>query len=121
MDLITKQIQQLELKLLQSDLIAHPGLIDELLAESFEEIDSNGEIRTRDDVVGWLLHKDKYIQWIFKDFRIKALTNDVVLAIYSLHKPDQPGTDYTGSTRTSIWQCQKNQWKMVFHQASRKS
>ncbi len=121
MDLITKQIKQLELKLLQSDLIAHPGLIDELLAESFEEIDSNGETHTRDDVIDWLLHKDKHIQWSFKDFRIKTLTNDVVLAVYSLHKPDQPSIDYTGSIRTSIWQYQKNQWKMVFHQASRRS
>ncbi len=118
---IAQQIQQLELKLLQSDLMAQPGLIDELLAENFEEIDSNGEIRSRDDVVGWLLHKDQHIQWTFKDFRIKALTNGVVLAIYSLRKPDQPGTDYTGSIRTSIWQYRKNQWKMVFHQASRKS
>ncbi|PSJ18838.1 DUF4440 domain-containing protein [Nitrosomonas supralitoralis] len=121
MDTIAEQILQLELKLLQSDLKAHPELIDELLAENFEEIDSDGEIRTRGDVIGWLLHKDLHIQWVFKEFRVKALTGNLVLAIYSLHKPDQLSAHYKGSIRTSIWQCQRNQWKMVFHQASRKS
>ena len=119
LNVFVKQIQQLELKLLQSDLAAHPEVIDELLAENFEEVDSNGEIRTRNDVIDWLLHKDKHIQWTFKDFRIKALTDDMVLAIYSLHKPDC--MNGAGSTRTSIWQYRKNQWKMVFHQASRKN
>ncbi|SNX61352.1 hypothetical protein SAMN06296273_2805 [Nitrosomonas ureae] len=119
LNIFVKQIQQLELRLLQSDLTAHPELIDELLAENFEEVDSNGEIRTRNDVIDWLLHKDKHIQWTFKDFRIKALTDDMVLAIYSLCKPDC--MNGAGSTRTSIWQYQKNRWKMVFHQASRKN
>lgn len=119
LNVLVKQIQQLELRLLQSDLTAYPELIDELLAENFEEIDSKGEIRTRNDVIDWLLHKDKRIQWIFKDFRIKALTDDMVLAIYSVHKPDR--MKGAGSIRTSIWQYRKNQWKMVFHQASRKN
>jgi len=114
-----EQIQQLELKLLHSDLTAHPELIDALLAEDFEEIDNHGVMRTRDEVVGWLLCKDKNIQWIFNDFRIKPLADDMVLAIYSLHKPDRMND--AGSIRTSIWRYRKNQWKMVFHQASRKN
>ncbi len=118
---LTGQIRHLELKLLQTDLTAHPGLIDDLLAENFEEIDSNGEIHSRDDVIGWLMRKDPNMQWTFKDFRLKALSEDAVLAIYSLQKPDQSGISNTASIRTSIWQYQNNQWKMLFHQASRKS
>ncbi|MBX3617812.1 DUF4440 domain-containing protein [Nitrosomonas sp.] len=118
---LAELIRQLELKLLQTDLTAHPGLIDELLAEDFEEIDHNGEIRSRADVIGWLKIKDPAMQWIFKDFRIKALTHSTVLAIYSLQKTGQPDTGNAGSIRTSIWQYRNNQWKMVFHQASRKN
>ena len=114
-------IQRLELKLLQSDLTAHPGLIDELLAENFEEIDNRGQLHTRDDAVGWLKRKDPDMQWAFKDFRVKALAQDTVLAIYSLQKTGQPDAGNTGSIRTSIWQYCNNQWKMVFHQASRKN
>lgn len=118
---IAGQIQRLELTLLQSDLTAHPGLIDELLAENFEEIDNDGQLHTRDDVIGWLKHKDPHIRWAFKDFRVKALTDDLVLAIYSVQKPDQSGTSIPGSIRTSLWQRQGGNWKMVFHQATRKT
>lgn len=118
---LTELIQQLELSLLQSDLTAHPGLIDELLAEDFEEIDHQGITRSRSDVIDWLTRKDPGIHWAFKDFRIKAVSGDVVLAIYSLQKPDQPDAGSGGSTRTSLWRYRNNQWKMVFHQASRKN
>ncbi|MDV6341638.1 DUF4440 domain-containing protein [Nitrosomonas sp. Is24] len=118
---LAKLIQQLELSLLQSDLTAHPGLIDELLAEDFEEIDQQGTIRTRNDVINWLMCKDPGMHWAFKDFRIKVVSGDVVLVIYSLQKPDQPDAGSGGSTRTSLWRYRNNQWKMVFHQASRKN
>lgn len=115
---ITEQIQHLELSLLQTDLTAHPERIDELLAENFEEIDHQGEIHARNDVVDWLMHKDPNKQWAFKDFRVKVLTDDLVLAIYSLQKPDHPGASPAGSIRTSLWQRQRDHWKMVFHQAT---
>lgn len=121
---IAGQIQNLELSLLQTDLNAHPERINELLAENFEEIDQRGEIHSRDDVIDWLKHRDPNLRWAFKDFRVKVLTSDFVLAIYSLQKPDQPDqpdTGTAGSIRTSLWQRHGNQWKMVFHQASRKN
>jgi hypothetical protein len=117
---VIELIQRLELKLLQTDLTTHSGLIDELLAENFEEIDSHGKIHSRNDVITWLMRKDPSIHWAFKDFRIKILADDCVLAIYSLQKPDQSGTPNAGSIRTSIWQRQGEHWKMVFHQASGK-
>jgi len=55
-------------------------LIDELLAENFEEIDNGGQIRTRSDVIDWLKTKIQ-LALAFRDFRVKALTDDLVLAI----------------------------------------
>jgi len=118
---LAELIQQQELKLLQTDLSAYPELIDELLAQDFEEIDHQGITRFRNDVINWLTRKDPGIHWAFKDFRIKVVSGDVVLAIYSLQKTDQPNAESGGSTRTSLWRYRNDQWKMVFHQASRKN
>ncbi len=112
-------IQQLELKLLQTDLNANPVLIDELLAQDFEEIDNQGHQHSREDVIDWLKRKDPNLHWAFRDFRVKVLTGDCVLAIYSLQKAQQSGAHAPGSIRTSLWQRQGNQWKMVFHQATK--
>lgn len=114
---LTEQIQRLELRLLQSDLNAHPGLIDELLAHNFEEIDNQGQSHTRAEAVGWLRRKDPQQHWAFEHFRVNVLTDDCVLAIYALQKPPQSSTP--GSIRTSLWQRRDNQWKMVFHQATK--
>lgn len=116
-NLLAGLIQQLELSLLQSDLTAHPGLIDELLAQNFEEIDNQGQLHSRSDVIEWLKRKDPELHWAFRDFRVKVLTNDCVLAIYSLQKPQQ--SSVPRSIRTSLWQRRDNQWKMVFHQATK--
>lgn len=115
---LAEQIQHLELKLLQADLNAHPEYIDELLAENFEEIDNHGHIHTRYNVVDWLKNKDPNMRWVFESFRVKALSDDVVLAIYSLQKTRQ-SINSAGSIRTSIWHRQGKHWKMVFHQATK--
>lgn len=114
---LTEQIQCLELRLLQSDLNAHPELIDELLAQNFEEIDNQGQPHTRADVVDWLQRKDSQQHWAFEHFRVNVLADDCVLAIYALQKP--PQSSAPGSIRTSLWQRQGNDWKMVFHQATK--
>ncbi|MEK7779837.1 MAG: hypothetical protein AAB293_07200, partial [Pseudomonadota bacterium] len=55
---IAECIQQLELKLLQHDWTENPESIDQLLSADFEEIDTNGIVHSRNDVIQWLLHKD---------------------------------------------------------------
>lgn len=116
---IADHIRQLEIKLLQTDLTVNPALIDELLSEDFEEISSSGQTNSRNDVINWLLNKDNAIQWSWVDFRVKALSEDVVLATYTVQKRSDSHNMSKGSIRTSIWQRQRDHWKMVFHQASK--
>ena len=116
---LAELIQQLELKLLQTDLNAHPALIDDLLAQNFEEVDNQGQLHGRDEVIEWLKRKDPDLHWAFGNFRVKKLADDCVLAIYSLQKMQQFGDHAPGSIRTSLWQRRDNQWKMVFHQATK--
>ena len=116
---ITEHIKRLELKLLTTNLKGDSALIDELLSDDFEEISSNGQINPRGDVVNWLLGKDNHIQWSLTDFRIKVLTDDLVMAIYVARKLNDPNSTSKGSVRTSIWKHQGDRWKMLFHQASK--
>ncbi len=116
---ITEHIKQRELELLQTNWRADPALIDDWLSADFEEIGSDGQVSTRNDVVNWLLNKDNAIQWSLTDFRIKALTDGLVMAIYFAKKCNDPSSG-KGSIRASIWQHQGNHWKMVFHQATKR-
>ena len=81
---ITEHIKRLELKLLTTNLKGDSALIDELLSDDFEEISSNGQINPRGDVVNWLLDKDNHIQWSLTDFRIKVLTDPLLVLLGSL-------------------------------------
>ncbi len=128
MESLTAQIRQLELKLLHTDMRNNPALIDELLDSGFEEIGSNGQVHSRRQVVEWLLSKDSAQQWLLEDFRIKPLSNDMVIAVYRAvrHDPARAnGKDYNeqayrGSMRSSVWQRHGDYWKMVFHQATQR-
>lgn len=117
--IISEFIKQLELKLLHTYPKTDPALIDDLISDEFEEISSSGQVSSKNDVVNWLLNKDSHIQWSLSDFRIKALTDDLVMAIYTAQKLNDPDSASKGSMRTSIWKRQGNNWKMIFHQASK--
>ena len=117
---IAEHINQRELELLQTDWRANPALIDDWLSADFEEIGSDGQVSQRVDVVNWLLKKDNAIQWSLTDFRIKVLTDGLIMAVYFAKKRNDPNSTSKGSIRMSIWQHQGNHWKMVFHQATKR-
>jgi hypothetical protein len=116
---ITEHIEQLELKLLHTDFTVNSALIDDFLSVDFEEISENGQVNSRNSVIHWLLHKDNDVQWLLKDFRIKVLTEDLVLANYIAKKCNNRDSISKESTRTSLWRHQEGTWKMVFHQATK--
>lgn len=116
---ITEHLWQLELKLLQTDLMLNSTLIDNLISSDFEEINSNGQVNSRVEVVNWLLHKDKNIHWSLTDFRIRELADDVILVIYIAKRHDDPNRANKGSIRSSIWKHKNQRWKILFHQASK--
>ena len=116
---ITEHLWQLELKLLHTDLMLNSNLIDNLISSDFEEINSNGQVSSRIEVVNWLLQRDKNIQWSLTDFRIKELADDVILVIYIAKRHDDPDRVNKGSIRSSIWKHKNQRWKILFHQASK--
>ncbi len=116
---IVDQIQQLELKLLHMDMHNNPICLDEFLGQEFIEVAGNGHISSRQEVVDWLLNKDPNDRWSLTSFSVKALSPDLVLAIYHARKISHHASASKGSTRSSIWKHDGKYWKMVFHQASK--
>ena len=82
MNNIKEQIKALEKRLLHSDVIKNPEVLDELLSEDFEEIGGIGKISSRSEVIEWLVKKEQDVRWSLCDFRIRELSPDFVVAIY---------------------------------------
>ena len=118
---ITAHVLQLEQKLLHTDWQQTPDLLESLLAPEFEEIGSYGECSSRAEVLDWLLNKNPSEQWLLDNFRIKRLSNILVLAIYHAKKKTTQNINSNGSIRSSIWRQDENHWTLVFHQATKKA
>lgn len=116
---IEQTIFDLEEKLLHTDVSANPAILSELLSEDFEEIGSNGKISSREDVINWLMTKDPTKRWSLTEFKIRQLSTDIVLACYLAKQVGNPDSSSIGSIRTSTWKRCNNEWKMVFHQATK--
>lgn len=94
-------------------------MLDELLAQDFEEIGSVGLVSNRAEVIHWLVNKEKDVRWSLTDFRVRRLSADLVLAIYKAVKVDHTVNTSAGSIRSSIWQQTPQGWKIVFHQGTK--
>lgn len=119
MTTLAEEIKILEETLLHSDFRNNPQLLDELLADDFEELGSNGKVTSKDEVVQWLLTKEGTPQWSLTEFRIRQVTPDLVLAVYRARQKDRLDDTYQGSMRSSLWQRNGAAWKMIFHQGTK--
>ncbi|MDH5479725.1 MAG: DUF4440 domain-containing protein [Nitrosomonas sp.] len=120
-DTIAEQMEQLELLLLHTDMQANPTFLDGLLSHEFEEIGSSGCVTSRQEVVDWLLHKNPNDRWSIENFRVKELSKDLILAIYHAHQIVGHNHQSKVSIRSSIWKLDEDNWKLVFHHASKLS
>lgn len=119
MKTLENQIKSLEEKLLHSDVRSNPEILDELLAEKFEEIGVTGSVTSRQEVIDWLKNKEKHIRWSLDNFRLKQIAPGIILCHYEAKKQEVIENKSKVSMRSSIWKLYGNQWKMVFHQGTR--
>ncbi|MFT4607655.1 MAG: hypothetical protein ACI9V8_000295 [Urechidicola sp.] len=119
MNNIKDHIRDLEEKLLHADVQKNPEILDDLLSKDFEEIGSIGKTSSREEVVHWLLTKEKNMQWSLDDFRIRELAPDLILAIYQANIKGNNRGSSKGSIRSSIWKLCSGNWKIIFHQGTK--
>jgi len=58
------------------------------------------------------------MKWEIKEFTIKQLSNECILATYKVIKYSELNENMKYSLRSSIWQRLNGKWKMIFHQGT---
>lgn len=107
--LLAEHIFQLEKRLMSRD----PIELANLLADDYLEFGSSGNIYDKKIQLGRPASKDA-VHFTVTDFQIKYIASNVVLATYRTFCSN----DGRHALRSSIWKCNENQWRMVFHQGT---
>lgn len=117
--LLSKIIYEHECELLKSEVRKSAERISELLAEDFIEFTSSGNVAFYEIGEVFQFRDDNTeLNWEIKDFNVRELANDCVLAMYKLIKHDEIDERKKYSLRSSIWKYYNRQWKMIFHQGT---
>lgn len=103
---------QLEALLLDSSVRKSLEKLNQLIADDFIEFGSSGKIYTKQDVFAALLSESPR-QFIVKDFDVKELSENIVLATY---KTEEKGKK---CLRSSIWKKADEDFRMIFHQGTK--
>lgn len=119
MESLEKHILQLENDLLKPEIRQSVEKTGELLAEGFIEFCSSGHIYlyNKDEAVDETTDSPE-LNWEIKNFEIKQLSEECLLATYKLIKHSDVDEHKKYSNRSSIWKYFYGKWKMIFHQGT---
>ena len=112
---LSDTIYELENKLLSPETRNSPDKISKLLSEDFFEHCSSGNIYYFKEGDSFP-YKTNEPQWQIENFKIKNLSDDLVLATYRCNKNNNSDNQF--SVRCSIWKLNDNHWKIIFHQGT---
>ncbi|WZY00024.1 DUF4440 domain-containing protein [Bacillus sp. FSL W7-1360] len=104
-------LQSLEEVLLTNEVRNNPERIKELLAENFVEFGSSGYVSSYKDCVDGLGEVDMELS----DFAMRLLTAEVAHVTFQTYNKNTQQQ----ALRSSIWKEFNEEWKMVFHQATK--
>jgi hypothetical protein len=118
MNTLEDTIYELENSLLKLEVRQSAEQITELLADDFVEYCGSGTVYHYRKGDAFDTDRTKEFHWEIRDFGIRQLAPDVVLATYKTIKHDETRLAMKYSLRSSIWKCYDGRWKMVFHQGT---
>ena len=113
-----EEIKTLEEKLLNPLIRKSSIEVSKLLADDFIEYGSSGLIYNKQIVINDL-QSECPINFGTRDFKIKKLATDVILATYIAVKYNDAGIEESSSLRSSIWKLNDGNWQMIFHQGTK--
>jgi hypothetical protein len=119
---LARLLQNLEEQLLSPEGRASPRLIDDLLADDFQEIGSSGDMFGKAETLEGLAEEssDGHVyERHATDWSIRALSADVALVTYKIVTRDATDGSVRTSRRSSTWAYRDGRWQMVFHQGTR--
>lgn len=119
LELLEKHIFELENQLLKPETRQSAAGISELLADDFMEFCISGNVYhyNKGDIIDKNVNSPE-IKWEIKEFAIRQLSKESILATYKVTKYSGSKENIKYSLRSSIWQCLDGKWRMVFHQGT---
>lgn len=116
---LEKIIYQWECELLKSEVRKSSEKISELISTEFIEFTSSGKVISyKEGQVYQDKNDNTEIEWEIRNFSIRELSNECVLAMYKVIKHNEIDENKKYSLRSSIWKCFDGKWKMIFHQGT---
>lgn len=116
---LSAQILPLEQSLLRPKERADADDVEALLAADFMEFGSSGRVWSRPATIARVISEgaDASVDRRLSNFSVRQLSDDVVLATYTVARPTAQGPDVR-TLRSSIWTRAGGRWQMTFHQGT---
>ena len=114
---LKKHLYELETELQQRDVRTNFAKLDELIDDEFFEHGASGKVWTKEDVFN-ALQSESFAMREISYFKVKLLSQDIVLVTYRCHHHATENTPPSDSLRSSIWKSTSGQWRIVFHQGT---
>ena len=114
---LPEHIRELEERLLRPDVRRSSQALDKLLGDEFIEFASDGTAYDKARVID-ALQAESLCRRSITEFRLVALSEEVVHATYRIAKRGDTSQEPTVSLRSSIWRERDGRWQLVFHQGT---
>jgi hypothetical protein len=111
-------IQELEVRLFQREIRLDAASLEALLADDFVEFGASGNAWNKADVIAGL-GNEIFVERSITDFKVRTLSDGVVLATYLCSSRSSTRDFDSISLRSSIWRRHADSWQMVFHQGTK--
>jgi hypothetical protein len=92
-----------------------------MLAEDFLEFGSSGRVWTRKTIIDMLATEKNFFPPAIEDFHCSMISDKVALVTYRTSRNDSRTGEHLESLRSSVWTRQDGEWRMRFHQGTRRS
>lgn len=115
------QLRRLEESLLDPAVRRDGERLRSVLTEDFLEFGSSGRVWTRKSIIELLATEKNFRPPAIEDFHCSLISDKVALVTYRTLRSDGKSGEHLESLRSSIWTRQDGEWRMRFHQGTRRN
>jgi len=117
---LAKQIEDLEISLMQPEVRRSAKRISELLTDDFVEFGMFGKVYSKQDFVESLPNAVEEKDEVYKPTNFKAveIATNTILLTYKATIEFLKTKETIKTLRSSIWQKRDENWQMIFHQGT---
>ena len=106
-----KEIEALELELINPVIRKKAERLNLLISDDFEEVSSSGMVYRKTDILQ-ILAREEPVAYELSGFVFTKLAKDCILVKYGARSPEK------NTLRASIWVKSNGNWQIIHHQAT---